>query len=311
VSTAPGWYQDPAEPTTQRWWDGEGWVGEPVPADATPPETPPDAPPPAATPVTPADTDRPDGHEPILGVPPSGAAPARSTATRSPALPYHRPPDQPPPRPHGLPLATLGARFVARMIDILLVFLLNVAVNGWFVYQYWTEIQPVITEVMRRVLAGESAADLPAPGDRAGTLQIVILIIATALWFAYEVPAVSNSGQTPGKRLMHIRVVRLEQASERRAGSTEQPAHQLGFGRSFRRWNTMGLPTLLWFCVGIGFLFQVVDALFAVFDRPLRQALHDKSALTAVVSVSPEHPGQPEHPETSEEEATDAPADPS
>lgn len=150
---------------------------------------------------------------------------------------------------------------------------LNVAVNGWFVYQFWLEVSPTVREAWRRSLAGESMSDLPTTGD-AGNLQLVILVLAAALWFAYEVPAIANTGQTPGKRLLRIRVVRLE---------TAEP---LGFGRSFRRWNTMGLPTLLWWCFGIGFLLQLVDVLFAVFDRPLQQALHDKSALTAVVSVA-------------------------
>ena len=36
----PGWYRDPAEPTTQRYWDGDGWVGDSLPIDATPPEGP-------------------------------------------------------------------------------------------------------------------------------------------------------------------------------------------------------------------------------------------------------------------------------
>ncbi|HEY9482572.1 MAG TPA: DUF2510 domain-containing protein, partial [Micromonosporaceae bacterium] len=34
---ASGWYKDPADPTTQRYWDGEVWIGDPLPADATPP----------------------------------------------------------------------------------------------------------------------------------------------------------------------------------------------------------------------------------------------------------------------------------
>ena len=63
---------------------------------------------------------------------------------------------------------------------------------------------------------------------------------------------------------------------------SDQP---LGFGRSFRRWNTMGLPTLLWYCCGSGFILQLIDALFVAIDRPLHQALHDKSAHTVVVAA--------------------------
>lgn len=206
---------------------------------------------------------------------------------------------QPPPRPHGYPLATLGARLVARLIDLGLVFALNVLVNGWFVYQYVIQMQPIVAEAQRRLLAGESLNDLPDSGD-AQTLLIVILLIGAALWFAYEVPAVANNGQTPGKRLLGVKVVRLE---------GQQP---LGFARSFRRWNTMGLPTLLWWCFGIGFLIQLVDVMYALFDRPLQQALHDKSAHTAVIAVARPQPAANRTAEPGPtKEDHDGPADPS
>jgi hypothetical protein len=62
---------------------------------------------------------------------------------------------------------------------------------------------------------------------------------------------------------------------------------QMGFGRSIRRWNTLGLPVLLWYCCGIGFLLQLIDCAMPLFDQPLRQALHDKQAQTVVVQVPP------------------------
>lgn len=295
VSVAPGWYKDPADPTTQRWWDGEGWVGDPLPADATPPPgPPPERPTDAREPQMPAlpgmtttevpprraeiPPRRPTGKPPTERLPGAGARPAAAARAASSG----------PARPHGYTLASPGARLLARLIDIGAVFLLNVAVNGWFVYQYWLEIRPVIAEAWRRAMANEpsSMADLPQPGPDAGNLQIVIVLIAAALWFAYEVPAVANTGQTPGKRLLKIKVVRLENDQH------------LGFGRSFRRWNTMGLPTLLWICL-VGFILQLIDALFVAIDRPLHQALHDKSAHTVVVAVPPA------------KEASDEPADPS
>jgi uncharacterized RDD family membrane protein YckC len=178
----------------------------------------------------------------------------------------------PAPRPHGMPLAASGTRLLARLIDIFVVLLLNVLVNGWFVYEYVREVSPFYREVWNRWQQGDMSRAGLVFSDRAGNLQIVIVLLAAALWFAYEVPAVANTGQTLGKRLLGIRVIRLDNPQ------------RLGFGRSFRRWNTMGLPTLLW-CCGIGFLLQLVDALFVAIDRPLHQALHDKSALTVVVHV--------------------------
>jgi uncharacterized RDD family membrane protein YckC len=60
---------------------------------------------------------------------------------------------------------------------------------------------------------------------------------------------------------------------------------RLGFGRAFTRWGRLGLPTLFWWCWGVGFLLQALDCLFVLIDRPLRQALHDKAAGTVVVHI--------------------------
>ncbi|MBO4208836.1 RDD family protein [Micromonospora echinofusca] len=173
----------------------------------------------------------------------------------------------------------------ARLIDFGAVFLLNAVVNGWFVWQFIEEFTPVWREIWRRSLAGNSSTEgLPQPGDQAGGLQVAILLIATALWFAYEVPSTANRGQTLGKRILGIKVVTLG----------EDPA--VGFGRSFRRWNTLGLPTLLWYCCGLGLVLQLIDAVSPLFDRPLRQALHDKRAQTVVVQLPGRPvPSQPDH----------------
>ncbi|MFD0974458.1 RDD family protein, partial [Plantactinospora endophytica] len=228
---------------------------------------------------------------PVSGAPPAsgppygwpGAGPAGQPYGPPPGTPPYGPPPgwpgywpAPPPRPHGLELAPLGARVLARLIDISLVLLLNVVVNGWFVWRFVQEIEPVSREIFRRALAGESTTEgLPQASAQADGLQVVILLIAVALWFAYEVPSVANTGQTFGKRVMGIKVVPLAETE------------QLGFGRSFRRWNMLGLPVFLWSCCGIGFLIQLVDCALAFFDRPLRQSLHDKRGQTVVVRLAP------------------------
>ncbi|MFY1674791.1 RDD family protein [Plantactinospora sp. WMMB334] len=311
MTVEPGWYADPAEPTTQRYWDGEGWVGTPLPADATPPPGPPpaDEPEPLPAPTSGAGAARGSpatlaGMPPVGGTPPVSGAPQSGPPYGTPPVsgapqsgppygtpPYGPPPGwpgpywvAPPPRPHGLELAPLGARVLARLIDIGLVLLLNVLVNGWFVWRFVQEIEPVTREIFRRAMAGDSTTEgLPQASPQADWLQVVILLIAAALWFAYEVPSVANSGQTFGKRVMGIKVVALTE--------TEQP----GFGRSFRRWNMLGLPVFLWSCCGIGFLIQLVDCALAFFDRPLRQALHDKRGQTVVVRL-PSRAGSPPEP---------------
>ncbi|WP_422754347.1 RDD family protein [Micromonospora sp. WMMD708] len=297
MSVQPGWYVDPAEPTTRRWWDGEGWIGAPIPVDVTPPDGPPPPEPepaaeppaptspagatpasgqhPPAAPGTPAVPGPPWAGQPWTGQPGAGHPGAGQPGGPPPGWPYPTWPGRPPePRPHGVPLAGYGARLLARLVDFGVVLGLNAVVNGWFVWRYFEETAPYLREAVRRAMAGDSSREgLPAIGEQAGGLQIAILVIATALWFAYEVPTMASGGQTLGKRLLRIRAVPVD---------ADQP---LGFGRATRRWSTMGMPTLLWFCCGFGLLLQFVDAVSALFDHPLRQALHDKRAQTVVVRV--------------------------
>ncbi|MCL7459385.1 RDD family protein [Micromonospora echinofusca] len=302
MSVEPGWYVDPADTDTRRYWDGEGWIGAPIPVDATPPEGPPPAePPPAPAPTSPvapvSAPGAPTGGPPLPGQPhPGQPHPGQPYPWQPPqghGHPQAPPPGWPPgggpppgwppggwpgrppePRPHGLPLAGFGARLVARLIDFAIVFALNAVVNGWFVWRLVEEVTPYWREVFRRAMAGDSSTDgLPQPSEQAGGLQVVILLIATALWLAYEVPTMSSGGQTFGKRLVGVKVVPM---------SANEP---LGFGRALRRWNTLGLPTLLWYCCGLGLLLQLVDVLSPLFDHPMRQALHDKRAQTVVVQL--------------------------
>jgi len=156
---------------------------------------------------------------------------------------------------------------------------LTALVNGWFIWQLAQEARsflPAYADAFNAaILRGvQPPRDLPQATDRYTYLLYVILLLTTALWFAYEVPAIGNSGQTLGKRLMGIKVMRLDSAEP------------VGFGRAFRRWNTYGLPTLLWSCCGLGLLLQLMDGISPLFDRPLRRAFHDRSAKTIVVQLS-------------------------
>jgi uncharacterized RDD family membrane protein YckC len=190
----------------------------------------------------------------------------------------------PAPRPHGLMLASAGSRLVARLVDILAVLILSVIANAWFAVQFWRDFQPFFADYLRWASGNTNPLALdgaPTPPESSSTLLLLMTVVITAVWFAYEVPASANSGQTLGKRLLGIKVVRIESDG------------RLGFGRALRRWSRLGLPTLFWpLCCGLTALFQVIDCLFVVIDRPLHQALHDKGARTVVVQVP--RPGRPE-----------------
>jgi uncharacterized RDD family membrane protein YckC len=265
----PGWYKDPADPSTQRYWDGEGWTGEPIPADADPPVVPPGAgahaPPQPSAPwgITAPDLPR-------LGLPPwrgTPVPPARGD-TAPPGLQLGGAAAV----PAGFVLATPGIRMAARLVDIVAVLLLGAAANWLFAYRWWQLFWAYVDQITR--LHPQAGDTLPAAPDQLYNLGLIILVITTAVWFAYEVPSSANSGQTLGKRLVGIKVMRLE--SEER----------LGFGRSWRRWSRLGLPTLLWWCCGIGLVIQLLDCFSVAVDTPLHQALHDKAAATVVVRTN-------------------------
>ncbi|WP_305787523.1 RDD family protein [Symbioplanes lichenis] len=321
MSSLPaGWYKDPADPSTQRWWDGEGWLGKPLPADQTPPDGPPPAEEPApapepapvapVTPATPPVLSAPpvQAPPPIQGPPPGWGAPPPGWQPPPPGWQQPPPPPgwqgpppqgwqgpppqgwqgpppgwQPPPgyppfpfpypvqaRPHGLALAGLGRRLVARLIDIAVVLVLNVIVNGWLAYQLWLEIEPTYRAIMADPLTAETGSASP----RASWIYLAMLVVATALWCAYEVPALAASGQTLGKRIMGIKVMKLDDTGP------------LGGGRAFARWSRLGMWTPLWSCY-IGFIAQLIYAGSVLFEPKLHQALHDKSARTVVVAVPP------------------------
>ena len=277
----PGWYKDPADTSTQRYWDGEGWVGEAIPADAVPPDGPPEAPePPAARPISPGVT---PGDGPVPGPPAPPPAWGRPPQGWTPPPGWTPPAGFPVPmpypvqaRPHGFALAGLGPRLMARFLDILAVLVLNVVVNGWFAYQWWQEYRPTYQAIMDQMANSGDAFDVQ-PSERAYGLVWVMLIVATLLWLVYEAPAIASSGQTLGKRLMRIKVVAIE--------NTEP----IGFGRAFGRWARLGLWTPAWGCAGLGLVLQFIDSISPLFDPRLRQAFHDKTARTVVIALPPNH----------------------
>lgn len=291
--TTPGWYRDPAEPEVRRYWDGEQWIGDGVPADAAIPTEPPKDGRPryGAEPVTKVDLTKPV-TEPDAALPGWGATSggwgARTEDTERrpgyPPTPGYPPPGLPNPPLGALPgdvpadnLASLGARLIARLLDIAIVGLLNLVVNGWFIYQYFEQIRPAVEAYQQAQLAGSKLPDLASLiGPNASWLQTLIALISLGLWFAYEVPAVWNSGQTLGKRIMGIRVQFL----------LGQP---LTFRISMVRWWVQALAII---CQPIGLLIGLVDAAWCLGDRPRRQCLHDKAVATIVVRKDVKRPDE-------------------
>ncbi|MEU6257766.1 RDD family protein [Streptomyces sp. NPDC047043] len=146
------------------------------------------------------------------------------------------------------PLADSGRRTLARIIDMILVgivvWLLTWAFN---VHEY------------------DVNADKVSYGKSFGQS-----LIAAVLYIGYDTFMISRSGQTLGKKWLHMRVANLDN------GAT--PSVQTTLARSAVLW----LPFA--FCCAC--IWTAISGGWSFFDRPYKQGLHDKAAKTVVVSTN-------------------------
>ena len=143
-------------------------------------------------------------------------------------------------------LARIGARFGARILDIIFVFVIYMAVlmimlGGW-------------------VLSDEDS------GVFSGGLAMATLI-GPIVWLVYEGVQVAVSGRTLGKRMTGIKIIN--------AAHGGVP----GWGKSVGRWVIPGLISLIPLA---GLLLAVLCYVSATWDR-VYQGWHDKAAGTLVV----------------------------
>ena len=178
---------------------------------------------------------------------------------------------QPPPgyrpapvAPNGAPLADFGQRLAAYLIDGLIlsavtlipIFIAMAVVVGFIVSRnsgkgFGSSTQPDIGAVVLAYLF----------------LFVVIFVVTFVAQYLYVVVYQVRKGQTVGKRVMKIKIVRLaDGAPINRSDAT-------------RRW----LVT-----VGCSFLGPLswVDGLWQLWEQPYRQCLHDKWPQTTVIRVA-------------------------
>lgn len=244
MSITAGWYPDPAEPEIQRFWDGEQWADPPgIRAEQIAPAAH------TAVATKTQELDAASETPPVA----SGSTTAATVIPTDGSI---------------FRLASHASRLAARMVDVGVLFLLNLVVNGWFLLQLIDEAAPTLARSNRAYEAGDF--EVAQLSDRADKLVLLITVVSVALWLAYEVPALLQRGQTPGKRLLGIRVIGLHM-------------HSLQPGAALRRWAFMGLPLL--FPLACSLLWLAIDGAWCLKDRPARQCLHDKAARTVVVDV--------------------------
>jgi uncharacterized RDD family membrane protein YckC len=178
-------------------------------------------------------------------------------------------------------LAPLGRRFAARVIDIVAVGVLSAILTSYLAYQWWQETSSYWHQIWNAAEATSRGAQVPnvspTMSSRGTWLSVAIILLIMAIWLAYEVPNIASSGQTPGKRLMGIKVVGLESTNP------------IGLRRAMRRWVPLGFPMIIWTCgplgVLVGALLQFYDCISPAINKPLQLARHDRNSLTVVVQV--------------------------
>ncbi|MEU3553862.1 RDD family protein [Streptomyces fragilis] len=154
--------------------------------------------------------------------------------------------------------APLGSRVAARLIDLVLVGAVTAAAAVPLGMRAWEHVQDKL-EAAR--LSGEKVTVWLVDGTTGVQLGIVLAVLVVA-GVLLEVLPTSRTGRTPGKKLLGLQVRDIE--------GHEPPS----FGTALLRWAVGTIPTLL--VVG------VIGHLWALFDRPWRQAWHDKAAHTFV-----------------------------
>jgi len=194
-------------------------------------------------------------------------------------LPQHTPPSgsydsygaQGPAGPHPaeeLPLAAFGPRAKARLIDFGLVFAGGFAV-----------IFPIAL----------GAIGVPKDGEAWSTpILWTTFFVAAVLPFLYEAIQLALWGQTIGKRQIGLRVVLADPAGAVLPITTavwRAAINNLGYQLGIFLFLLLGVKvwTFFLFFMFVAIAGMVMAYLWAIWDRPLYQAIHDRYAGTVVV----------------------------
>ena len=145
-------------------------------------------------------------------------------------------------------LAGMGSRLAARILDAVIAGVISLV-------------------VLIVVFGGLSAANSSETGFLVGFLSTLLVIML--VWLLYEPVLIAVYGQTLGKKIVGVKVIR--------ADNGEIP----GYGKSISRWL---VPSVVNFIPVIGSIISLVVYLSPVFSDT-RQGWHDKAAATVVVTT--------------------------
>lgn len=205
---------------------------------------------------------------------------------RSSPPPYGPPPGYGPPPPYGayaeppppaaqLPLASILRRAGARLID-----------NGLVAAFGFALVVPVAIGALGLGTAGSSTKD--EGGVWTWPIILVLFVVLAVLPFLYEAVQLAAWGQTLGKRWLGLRVVKADPPGELPgvfAGTWRAAVNHIGYqlGVFFFLILTVKVIDIAGYGLLLVTIGMVMAYLRAIWDVPLRQAVHDRMAGTVVI----------------------------
>jgi uncharacterized RDD family membrane protein YckC len=185
-------------------------------------------------------------------------------------------PPPPPVAPGGAPLADAWERLVAYLVDMAVLAALELIPLALVALALWSRFEDAIDRISaanQQSIDGDTSVDpFRGMGSLFHTELLLFAIVLPAtlvISYLYMVTFMHSTGQTLGKRIMKIKVVRAADG----AGITLTMAR--------KRW-LVAQPSATF-----APYFSYADSLWLLWDKPYRQCLHDKCAETVVVKIKP------------------------
>ena len=161
----------------------------------------------------------------------------------------------------GANLASYGQRVVAYLLDGMVQGLVLVPLVMWLEWPVYQDLSAALDANGGQLT--QAMLDTLVQRAQQNSLWVTIAtLVVTAL---YAVPQVALYGRTLGKRVVGLRV------------QSSDGAGVISWRQSLLRWMIQGAGWLI--CS----LLLLIDLLWPLWDRPLRQAIHDKAARTIVI----------------------------
>ncbi|HET6989620.1 MAG TPA: RDD family protein [Kribbella sp.] len=302
MSFPAGWYDDPQEPTQQRYWDGEAWTDQRRAQQAPPPYQ--------GQFGQPASTGQPQYgqpaqhgqvyggaqqgppqygqyggqaqyQQPVQGYPQQGQGypqqgyPQQGYPQQGQGYPpqgYGYPGRRVATTPDGQPLSGWWRRVFAWIIDSIIVGIISLPLTGYFYYQYFQVIWKYLEDTMDAAAAGTPTTSTTLPPE-AYKWMLPAVLLGLLASFVYEYLFLTKRGATPGKKALGI-AVRLRDVPGYPPGSAVAKRYGFIIGLSLLAAIPL-VGTLFSFLALLNYLWPLWD------DK--KQALHDKIAGTNVV----------------------------